>query len=181
MYGLDSGVASASGGGGGGMAGGIMGMIQKLMGGMGGGGGAKGGGSRAGTGGGGGGLGSGKGNAIGPAEGTWGSNDSGAGPPLRGGPPVSYTPPANTPYGAPPDAAVPAATGVMDPAVMRPRNNANGDFWGPVVQRMVKQYLEQQRNGGAGREGFLGAQNGTPMDRAAFPAEYGKGAGLGGF
>lgn len=80
--------------------------------------------------------------------------------------------PADT--GAP--SAPPADTG--GPTIMRPRNNAGGDFWGPVVQRMLKQYMDQQRNGGGG---FNGDQSGSPGDRAMNPAEYGKGAGLGGY
>ncbi len=33
--------------------------------------------------------------------------------------------------------------------LMQPRQNAGGDFWGPVVQLMLKRYLEQQRAGGS--------------------------------
>lgn len=133
MYGLDSGVAS-SGSGGSGM-GQYASLLQKFMGGMGGG--KSGGGAPSGAALGGGGLNSGQpGEPVGPPEGTWGANNSGAGPNLVGSSkPIGYQPP-------PPNAPAP------QDQVMRPRTNAGGDFWGPVVQRMIQQYLEQQRKGG---------------------------------
>lgn len=137
MYGLDSGVASSDSGGGGNYAD----ILKKIMGMMGkGGSGSSSSGGGGGGGMGGGGLDSGRGGPIGPSEGTWGSNNSGAGPSMVGGPQVSYQPPA---------AAAGAATGVM-----RPRQNAGGDFWGPVIQRMIQQYLAQQRGGGPDATGL---------------------------
>lgn len=139
MYGLDSGVSSSGSSGGGDytqLLSKVLGMLK--------GGGMGGGASRGGGGGGasgGGGLQSGQGGPIGPAEGTWGSNNSGAGPNMVGGPAVSYQPPA-----------------AAAPGVMKPRQNAGGDFWGPVVQRLIAQYLSQQRGGGMDATGFAPKQ-----------------------
>jgi hypothetical protein len=68
----------------------------------------------------------------------------------------------------------PAAPTEADPnAIMRPKNNAGGDFWGPVVQRMIQQYLLRQRAGGLDSSGFTG-------DKSSSPTGYGGYGGRGG-
>lgn len=67
---------------------------------------------------------------------AWQNPGSGAGPSMISGSPVSYVPPQT----------MPAASS----ETMRPRQNAGGDFWGPVVMRLIKKYRAQQMGGGGG-------------------------------